>query len=253
MLNFIFTLESLALSLGCNRSQLLIGVKQSSQGLDDPAKIGLLWTTEWLLTLRKLEEIREFFNDVINNEMLIKSFPEYLNGFILSLTFAPRISKFVVELLSKLFATVPDKILLPWLPGLILKLRPHAQILQALIKEASNNFPKNLSGFNHWVPAWSKPQLEIKEQVNRVEAAPTLSENELKIREFLFNYPATTNALAKLLGIENLTWQENLETHQAHQESLSETELKTQELIKNYPATLNYFAGLLNSSFSHAN
>ncbi|BAY30217.1 hypothetical protein NIES2107_20610 [Nostoc carneum NIES-2107] len=246
MLNFIFTLESLALSLGCNRSQLLIGVKQSSQGLDDPAKIGLLWTTEWLLTLRKLEEIREFFNDVINNEMLIKSFPEYLNGFILSLTFAPRISKFVVELLSKLFATVPDKILLPWLPSLILKLRPHAQILQALIKEASSNFPKNLAGFNSWVPAWSKPQSEIKEQVKQVEAAPTLSENELKIREFLFNSPATTNALAKLLGIENLTWQENLETHQEHQQSLSETELKTQELIKNYPATLNYFAGLLN-------
>ncbi|MBD2214303.1 hypothetical protein H6G27_31250 [Nostoc linckia FACHB-104] len=246
MLNFIFTLESLALSLGCNRSQLLIGVKQSSQGLDDPAKIGLLWTTEWLLTLRKLEEIREFFNDVINNEMLIKSFPEYLNGFILSLTFAPRISKFVVELLSKLFATVPDKILLPWLPSLILKLRPHAQILQGLIKEASSNFPKNLVGFNSWVPAWRKQQPEIKEQVKQVEAAPTLSENELTIREFLFNSPATTNALAKLLGIENLTWQDNLETHQAHQESLSETELKTQELIKNYPATLNYFAGLLN-------
>ncbi|MBD2169120.1 hypothetical protein H6G04_32660 [Calothrix membranacea FACHB-236] len=246
MLNFIFTLESLALSLGCNRSQLLIGVKQSSQGLDDPAKIGLLWTTEWLLTLRKLEEIREFFNDVINNEMLIKSFPEYLNGFILSLTFAPRISKFVVELLSKLFATVPDKILLPWLPNLILKLRPHAQILQGLIKEASSNFPKNLAGFNTWAPTWSKPQPEIKEQVNQVQAAPTLSKHELKIREFLFNSPATTNALAKLLGIENLTWQENLETHQQHQESLSETELKTQELIKNYPATLNYFAGLLN-------
>ena len=130
MLGFIFTLESLALSLGCNRSQLLIGVKQSSQGLEDPAKLGLLWTTEWLLTLRKLEEIREFFDGMIDNEMLISSFPEYLNGFILSLTFAPRISRFVVELLSKLFATVPDTILLPWLPSLILRLRPHAQILQ---------------------------------------------------------------------------------------------------------------------------
>ncbi|MDZ7963059.1 MAG: DUF5682 family protein [Aulosira sp. DedQUE10] len=246
MLNFIFTLESLALSLGCNRSQLLIGVKQSSQGLDDPAKIGLLWTTEWLLTLRKIEEIREFFNDVINNEMLIKSFPEYLNGFILSLTFAPRISKFVVELLSKLFATVPDKILLPWLPNLILKLRPHAQILQGLIKEAASNFPKNLAGFNNWVPAWTKQQPEITENLNRVEATPTLSENELKIREFLFNSPATTNALAKLLGIENLTWEDNLETHQEYQESLSETELKTQELVTTYPATLNYYAGLLN-------
>lgn len=247
MLNFIFTLESLALSLGCNRSQLLIGVKQSSQGLDDPAKIGLLWTTEWLLTLRKLEEIREFFDDVINNEMLIKSFPEYLNGFILSLTFAPRISRFVVELLSKLFATVPDKILLPWLPSLILKLRPHAQILQGLIKEAASNFPNTLAGFNNWVPVWSKPQPEIKEQVKQVEAAPTLSEHELKIRKFLFNSPATTNALAKLLGIKELTWEETLEANVSLGDRLSEKELKTQELITAYPATLNYFAGMINS------
>ncbi|OUL36878.1 hypothetical protein BV372_05325 [Nostoc sp. T09] len=249
MLNFIFTLESLALSLGCNRSQLLIGVKQSSQGLDDPAKIGLLWTTEWLLTLRKLEDIREFFNDVINNEMLIKSFPEYLNGFILSLTFAPRISKFVVELLSKLFATVPDKILLPWLPNLILKLRPHAQILQGLIKEAASNFPNTLAGFNNWVPAWSKPQLEIKEQVNRVEAAPALSDNELKIRELLLNFPATTNAFAKLLGIKELTWEDSLETNVNSGDRLSEKEVKTQELITANPATLNYFASIINLNF----
>ncbi|OUL18495.1 hypothetical protein BV378_36070 [Nostoc sp. RF31YmG] len=249
MLNFIFTLESLALSLGCNRSQLLIGVKQSSQGLDDPAKIGLLWTTEWLLTLRKLEEIREFFDEVINNEMLIKSFPEYLNGFILSLTFAPRISKFVVELLSKLFATVPDKILLPWLPSLILKLRPHAQILQGLIKEAASNFPNTLPGFNNWVPAWSKPQPENKEQVKRVEAAPALSDNELKIREFLLNFPATTNAFAKLLGIKELTWEESLETNINSGDRLSEKEVKTQELITANPATLNYFANIINSNF----
>jgi hypothetical protein len=247
MLNFIFTLESLALSLGCNRSQLLIGVKQSSQGLDDPAKIGLLWTTEWLLTLRKLEEIREFFDGVISNEMLIKSFPEYLNGFILSLTFAPRISKFVVELLSKLFATVPDKILLPWLPNLILKLRPHAQILQVLIKEAASNFPNTLAGFNNWVPAWSKSQSEIKEQAKSVDAAQTLSENELTIREFLFNFPATTNALAKLLGIQDLTWEESLEVNVNSGDRLSEKELQTQELITAYPATLNYFAAIINS------
>ncbi|MFB8791159.1 MAG: hypothetical protein U7123_20485 [Potamolinea sp.] len=61
MLGFIFTLESLALSLGCNRSQLLIGVQQASGGLEDPAKLGLLWTTEWLLGLRTLDQIRVFF------------------------------------------------------------------------------------------------------------------------------------------------------------------------------------------------
>ena len=58
MLAFLFTLESLALSLGCNRSQLIIAVQQSAPGTDDPNKLGLLWSAEWLLGLRSVEVIR---------------------------------------------------------------------------------------------------------------------------------------------------------------------------------------------------
>lgn len=235
MLGFIFTLESLALSLGCNRSQLLIGIKLASQGLDDPAKLGLLWTTEWLLSLRTIEQIRDFFNQVMDNPMLIGAFPDYLNGFILSLTFAPRISRFVVELLSKVFATVPDTILLPWLPTLILRLRPHAQILQTLIKEASANFPKTLSGFNNWQPTWTNKQPDI---ITTQKSALVLNEQQLQIQKLLYSQKIVTNTLARLLKVENTDW----ETHDNsnNQTQLSETEAKIQQLILANAATLKH-------------
>jgi len=198
MLSFIFTLESLALSLGCNRSQLFIGVQQAGMGLEDPAKLGLLWTTEWLLSLRTLEQIRDFFDQVMTNPMLNPTFPDYLNGFILALTFAPRISRFIVELLSKVFASVPDHILLPWLPNLILRLRPHAQILQTLIKEASANFPQSLSGFANWKPVWVEREPDsATSQIT--ESTPTLNQAQLQVRKLLFNHTTTMDTLAKLL------------------------------------------------------
>lgn len=245
MLGFIFTLESLALSLGCNRSQLLIGVKLASQGLDDPAKLGLLWTTEWLLSLRTIEQIRDFFNQVMDNPMLIGAFPDYLNGFILSLTFAPRISQFVVELLSKVFASVPDTVLLPWLPTLILRLRPHAQILQTLIKEASTNFPKTLSGFDNWQPAWSKP--DAKTNViysgteNGTKQVPVLSKQQLQVQQLLFNQRTVTNTFARLLEVEVISW----EQQRGADIALSETEVQIQKLLISHPATIQYFANSL--------
>lgn len=233
MLGFIFTLESLALSLGCNRSQLLIGVQQASQGLEDAAKLGLLWTTEWLLSLRTLEQIREFFNQVLNNEMLITAFPDYLNGFILALTFAPRISQFVVELLSKLFASVPDSILLPWLPSLILRLRPHAQILQVLLKEAANIFPQTLSDFDTWKPAWLVPD---SQQVKpESETMLALNEKQIQVQQMLFNNRKTTDAIAHLLGVENRIWDKS-ETNSGN--SLSENEVQIQTLLLAHPTTM---------------
>ncbi len=44
--------------------------------------------------------------------MMMQAFPDYLNGFVLSLNFAPQMSGFVVELLSKVFALLPDEILM---------------------------------------------------------------------------------------------------------------------------------------------
>lgn len=196
MLGFIFTLESLALSLGCQRSQLLIGIQQAAQEDCDPAKLGLLWTTEWLLNLRSLEQMREFFDHVLANPLLIQSFPDYLNGFILALNFAPRISRFVVELLSKLFASVPDSVLLPWLPKLVLQLRSHTSLLPTLIKEAASSFPASLSGLQTWTPFWQAPATPT------VTVSTEPSADEQAIQQLLLQYPAAMQAIADLLRPE---------------------------------------------------
>ncbi|GAA6621905.1 DUF5682 family protein [Scytonema sp. NUACC26] len=250
MLGFIFTLESLALSLGCNRSQLLIGVKQASQELEDRAKLGLLWTTELLLGLRTIEQIREFFDRVLDNELQIAAFPDYLNGFILALGFAPRIGQLVVELLSKLFATVPDSILLPWLPSLILRLRPHTQILQVLLKEAARIFPQNLSDFDKWQPAWTAKVEDSQSRASEKQIMPALSAQEMEVRQLLFNTRQTTEAMARLLGVENVTWEETLLSHKESNSSdrLSEKEILIQTLLISQSSTMNVLVGWVERS-----
>src|SRR5437588_8214489 len=127
MLAFIFNLESLALSLGCSRSQLLIAVQQAGPVTDDPNKLGLLWAAEWVLGLRAVEVIREFFDGLLGNRMALASFPAYVNGFLLALKFTPLVGRLVVELMSKAFERLPDTVLMPWMPGLIMGLRPHRE------------------------------------------------------------------------------------------------------------------------------
>lgn len=248
MLGFIFTLESLALSLGCNRSQLTIGVQQAAQVAHDPAKLGLLWTTEWLLKKRTLEEIRGFFEEVLANPMLATAFPDYLNGFILSLTFAPRIGKFVVELLSKLFASVPDAVLMPWLPSLILRLRPYGEILRSLISEAAASFPNRLSEFDRWQAPWLEPVPVPTEETPKRE----LSEQETQVRHLMFNARTTTEAMAKLLGAAALTWDAEIapSSTSATDSSgrLSEDEAKVQALLQANPATREAIEVLLGVS-----
>lgn len=61
MLAFIFTLESLALALGCQRSQLLLGLQGAAQTNVAQDKLGLLWTSEWLLVLRGITDMRAYF------------------------------------------------------------------------------------------------------------------------------------------------------------------------------------------------
>lgn len=197
MLGFIFTLESLALALGCQRSQLLIAIKQAGQGTEDPAKLGLLWTAEWLLNLRSLESIREFFTHVLANPLMIPAFPDYLNGFLLALNFTPRIASFAVELLSQVFGAAPDEMLMPWLPGLLLRLRSHPRLAQTLIKEASALYPASLQGFESWHAPWL-PQ-ETAEKSETPVAAAELSAAETSIQRLLLATPDTTNALAALL------------------------------------------------------
>ncbi|MGB1250750.1 MAG: DUF5682 family protein, partial [Candidatus Promineifilaceae bacterium] len=233
MFSFIFTLESLALSLGCSRSQLLIAVQQIDSETTDPAKLGLLWTAEWLLQLRTLDEIRAFFDQVLTNPLRISIFPAYLNGFMLSLGFAKQIGRFLVELLSKVFATVPDHILMPWLPTLIIQLRSQNQVVQTLIKEAAFTFPSSLGQFAGWVAPWE--QVEGEGGVSAETTTATLSESEQTIQSLLFDHPQATDAIATLLQIEQTGWQKT-SAPVAHPAS---------ELLAAYPDTIANVAPLV--------
>ncbi len=199
MLSFIFSLESLALSLGCQRGQLVISVEQAGRGEVTPDKLGLLWVAEWLLNLRTIQQMRNFFEHLMENPLHLQGLPAYLNGFILALSFAPRIALFVVELFTALFRELPDSILIPWLPTLILRLRGNAAILQPLIKEAGLAFPATLQELAVWQPRWMEdvPTVEVSLPIQNIELSP----EEEKLQELLTVHPDTLNALAALLGV----------------------------------------------------
>jgi Family of unknown function (DUF5682) len=265
MLSFIFTLESLALALGCQRSQLLISIQQTAQTIEDPAKMGLLWTAEWLLKLKDLAVIRSFFASLLQDHLRIQAFPEYLNGFILALTFAPRMGGFVVELLNQLFATVPDAVLLPQLPQLILGLRSQSQLLSPLIKDAGNSFPNSLKELDRRQPlVWQTEPLETSPQIPIATKIVTLSATERTIQQLLNEYPDTVIALANWLGIEAITWQDsnpdlnqNLSGDRSQAQNseqprslspLSQIELAVVDLLQTYPAAFEAHSLALKST-----
>jgi hypothetical protein len=233
MLGFIFTLENLALALGCSRSQLLIGIQQVKQADEalDSAKLGLFWTAQWLLNLRTLEEIRAFFDQVVVNPMLVDTFPDYLNGFLLSLHFAPRLSSFLGELLSEVFAVVPDARLFQWLPGLILRLRPHHQLLQTLIREAATLFPDSLARLDQ-----SKP-LRLATAPTPTVSQPVLSSREQSVRQLLLAHHSTANCLANFLDLPEI---------ESAQFSPSETRIRA--LLQAEPATMHILTEILGVS-----
>jgi hypothetical protein len=198
MLSFIFTLESLALSLGCQRNQLLIGLQGAAQANVAPDKLGLLWTSEWMLGLHQITDMRLYFHDVLNDALRLPILPQYLSGFILAMNFAPDITRFVVELLSYIFGSVADTTLLSWLPILLAQLRKHHSILQPLIKEASVIFPSTLASFANWQPAWLDSGPDSAGADNNSDSDSLMPEIAL-IREALLSLPDTTNAVAAWL------------------------------------------------------
>jgi hypothetical protein len=210
MLAFIFTQEALAFAMGCERSQLLIAVAHAEP--EDPPKIALHWAAQWILGQREEAEIRGDFMHLLTSPLLLPAFPEYMAGFLLALEFTPRISRLAVEFLSRAFALLPDEVLVPWLPKLVVTLRPLGPgLMQTLIKEAGLAFPRELAALPTWEFAWERslqvaPPPAPVQAVAAAAATPTAPSVERSPREqaiagLLRDEPATLDTFAARLGL----------------------------------------------------
>ncbi|HMY59207.1 MAG TPA: hypothetical protein PK472_13180, partial [Pseudomonadota bacterium] len=211
MLSFVFDFEPQALALGCQRSQLDIAIRQAGPVTTDPAKLGLLWASELLLKLRDIETIREFLAQTLDNPLMLPVFPEYVSGFLLALQFAPVIGRVVVELLSKAFARLPEDILYPWLPGLLLSLRPYAEdLLPKLLKDVNGLYPKDTKTLSAWIAPWDKKAAAPapagdsasapgEAATTSASASVTLSAEEQAVVSLLQTNPITAARLAAIL------------------------------------------------------
>jgi len=191
MLGFLFSMESLALSLGCDRTQLELAVRQSHP--ESPVKIALLWAALNQLGALPLADLRARVDELLGNPLVVPAFPQYVSGFVQALEPVPRLAPFVVETLSKAFGQLPDPVLLPWLPSLITTLRTHAaELVPILTREAGRTFPGTLAGIDAWTAPWhaQPPAPEAAGTRPAARAAGAL----------LAAHPAATDAVAALLG-----------------------------------------------------
>ncbi|MFE9323148.1 DUF5682 family protein [Nocardia sp. NPDC052278] len=198
MLGFLFGMENLALSLGCDHTQLELAVLQSHP--EAPAKVALLWAARFQLGLLTMAELRERCDGMLANPLVLPTVPQYVSGFVQAIDPAPALKPFVVELLSKAFGMLPDAVLLPWLPKLITTLKDQAgDLIPGLVREAGRTFPGALPAVDTFVPPWS---VEFTTAATPVAAAP-----RGPVTELLAAHPAACDALAGLLGVDG-GWQE---------------------------------------------
>ncbi|MBX2798027.1 MAG: hypothetical protein KTR31_10170 [Myxococcales bacterium] len=243
MLSFVFTLESLALAMGCNRSQLVIAIELSSSQTADPEKLGLLWAAQWLVQLSTEEDVRDAFGRILAHPMGRSAFPRYLSGFLQSLSFAPAMATLAVEMLGRAFAELPDRVLLPWMPALLSELRPRqADVLPALFKEASRELPRRLADLDDWHPSWSEErtaQPAGTQAAARTEAAAAAG-------TLLFAHRQPTEAWARALGIEVGEWTEPSASDAAGAAPVaSERAVQAAALLQRHPEPAAAWAQLL--------
>ncbi|MEW5660420.1 hypothetical protein ABGT92_34675, partial [Streptomyces cinereoruber] len=156
MLGFLFSMEGLALSLGCDRAQLELAVAQSHP--KDPAKTALLWAAQVQLGTLSRQELRARCDELLASPLVVPSYPRYLSGFVHALEPVPGLADVVVEAVSNAFGRLPDAVLLPWLPVLITTLRSNAgDLAPLLIREAGRIFPARLPALDAWIPPWRRP------------------------------------------------------------------------------------------------
>jgi len=195
MLGFLFSMEGLALSLGCDRTQLELAFAQSHP--QEPAKVALLWAAQVQLGHLSRAELRARCDELLDNPLVLPAYPRYLSGFVHALEPAPGLADFVVEAVSHAFARLPDPVLLPWLPTLISTLKAGgADLAPLLIREAGRIFPSRLAVLDEWVPPW------LAEDV--APTAPRAARG--RGVALLAAHPATCDAVANLLGCEG-TWE----------------------------------------------
>ncbi|HEY2263608.1 MAG TPA: hypothetical protein VGI96_13360, partial [Streptosporangiaceae bacterium] len=192
MLGFLFSMEPLALSLGCDRTQLELAVAQSHP--EEPAKTALLWAARTQLGQLSREDLRARCDELLGNPLVVPAYPRYLSGFVHALEPVPGLADFVVEMVSNAFGRLPDPVLLPWLPTLIGTLRSAAELAPLLIREAGRIFPGRLEVLDAWVPPW-------RAQPDAVIVAPGPDAGHGLA--LLAAYPATGEALEVLLRHTN--------------------------------------------------
>ncbi|MGW1321276.1 hypothetical protein ACWD64_01985 [Streptomyces antibioticus] len=198
MLGFLFGMEGLALSLGCDRTQLELALAQSHP--EEPDRIALLWAARTHLGTLSRAELRERCDELLANPLVVPAYPRYLSGFVHALEPVPGLADFVVEAVSNAFARLPDPVLLPWLPTLITTLRASGtELAPLLIREAGRIFPARLAELDGWVPPWRLPQ---RPAGGRAESAAGRAAGAALPAA----HPATCDALADLLGCDG-TWQ----------------------------------------------
>nr|WP_238490274.1 DUF5682 family protein [Actinoplanes flavus] len=194
MLGFLFSMESLALSLGCDRTQLEIAVRQSHP--ESPAKVALLWAALHQLGALPLADLRARVGELLGNPLVVPAVPQYVSGFVQALEPVPRLTPFVVETLSRAFGELPDPVLLPWLPQLIMTLRQQAaELVPVLTREAGRTFPGTLAALDAWIPPWKAPARAARPAV--VSAGPAGAAAAL-----LASGRSSADAVAALLGCE---------------------------------------------------
>ena len=191
MLGFLFGMESLALSLGCDRSQLELAVRQSHP--EEPSRIALLWAAQIQLGELTRAELRDRCDDLLSNLLTLPAYPRYLSGFVHALDPVPGLVDFVVEAVSTAFARLPDSVLIPWLPTLITTLRKSGtHLAPRLTREAARTFPAALPALDAWTPPWSQS-----------EAVPVHVAAGERV-DLLAAHPATCDAVADLLGYDGV-------------------------------------------------
>ncbi|MFH8516194.1 hypothetical protein ACH4CE_13970 [Streptomyces gelaticus] len=198
MLGFLFSMESLALSLGCDRTQLELAVVQSHP--EESSKTALLWAAQVQLGHLSRADLRARCDELLGNPLVVPAYPRYLSGFVQALDPVPGLTDFVVEAVSNAFGRLPDPVLLPWLPTLITTLRSGgSELAPLLIREAGRTFPGRLTALDAWVPPWrAQPEPEAAPAANRAEGGEGCP--------LLAAHPATCDAVASLLGCDG-TWE----------------------------------------------